>query len=651
MGESAVSFGQRVELARRHFFREGKRPDGLVPEMVIRSWERSRELGLGTGDRRVFNPVARYEKSLIEERSRPLIASALPEMEKLHLSLGHAGWALACIDMEGIVVSAVCGSGIEARDLANIFQVGRNVSEAAVGTNGPGCSLTEGRPMVVRAAEHFLDEVRPFSCAAVPLFGPSGALVGVLDATRMGHGEPVTILEPLGIAARAIENRMLEALQGALTMGFHYRPDLLDTPLEGGMVFAEDGTLLGANQSARQLLGLGGGSGVERFETLFDCPPETFRRALAGRLDKGVVRSDGGLRFDARFQAARPGAMLARLREGVQRIHALAERRALPAEAGSGAGRSEAAGFDPVAGQALHVARRAFERDIPVLINGETGTGKEVLARRLHDESSRSAGPFVAINCSSLPAGLIESEFFGYEDGAFTGGRRGGAPGKFELARGGTLFLDEIGDMPMELQGRLLRVLQERSFNRLGGARQIVFDARVVAATHRRLETLVAEGRFREDLYYRIKGVRVSLPALRERGDRAALIEALLAREAGDEGVPALSVEARHVLMTYRWPGNIRQLGHVLRLALTLAEGEEEIGLQHLPEELLADFDDAVAQQAAPLRGNEVCLRDIELEAVRAAMARNGGNVSATARSLGVARATLYRKLKLLGLA
>src|SRR5574343_1828719 len=134
MGESAVSFGQRVELARRHFFGEGKRPDGLVPEMVIRSWERSRELGLGTGDRRVFNPVARHEKSLIEERSRPLISSALPEMEKLHLSLGHGGWALACIDMDGIVVSAVCGTGVESRDLASIFQVGRNVSEAAVGT-------------------------------------------------------------------------------------------------------------------------------------------------------------------------------------------------------------------------------------------------------------------------------------------------------------------------------------------------------------------------------------------------------------------------------------------------------------------------------------------------------------------------------------
>ena len=301
-----------------------------------------------------------------------------------------------------------------------------------------------------------------------------------------------------------------------------------------------------------------------------------------------------------------------------------------------------------MASTAIHVASRAFARDIPVLINGETGTGKEVLARRLHDGSARAAGPFVAINCSSLPAGLIESEFFGYEDGAFTGGRRGGAPGRFEQARGGTLFLDEIGDMPLELQGRLLRVLQERSFTRLGGARLIAFDAHIVSATHRKLDELVAAGLFREDLYYRIKGVRVSLPALRERDDRATLIDALLLREAGAEPGPRLSADARQLLLAYRWPGNIRQLCHVLRLALTLAEGEDEIGVEHLPEELLDEPPACARTRRSAPTGMDACLRDVELNAVREAMDKCAGNVSAAARSLGVARATLYRKLRLL---
>ena len=325
MGESVMAFGKRVQLARRHFFEEGKRPVGLVPEGVIRSWERSRELGLATADRRVFNPIARHEKSLVEERNRSLITCALPEMERLHQSLGQGGWALACIDTQGVVVSAVCGSSAEFRVLNSIFQVGRNLSEAAVGTNGPGSALAEARPVVVRAAEHFLDEVQPFSCAAVPLFDPSGRLAGVLDATRMNDGEPLALLEVLGTAARAIEKGLLAEMSGALTLGFHYRRDLLGTPFEGLVVFDEEGGLLGANQTARQLLGLGGGDEKEGgFEQLFDCPPDLFRRALAGRLESAVVHSDGGLRFEARFQAARAGSVLARLREGVQRIHALA---------------------------------------------------------------------------------------------------------------------------------------------------------------------------------------------------------------------------------------------------------------------------------------------------------------------------------------
>ncbi len=649
MGEQRVSFETRMEMVRRNFFGEGKLAPGMLPDVVLRSWERSLQMGLTTGDRRVFNPVSRQDKSLIEERSRPLIACALPEMEKLHLALGRAGWALACIDAEGVVVRAVCGSGPDVRDLDRIFQVGRNVSEAAIGTNGPACVIAEGRPVVVRAGEHFLDEILPFACAAVPLFNPAGQLAGVLDATRFNNGNPVTILEPLTIAARAIENRMLAELGGALTMGFHYRPDLLGTPLEGVLVFAEDGHMLGANQAARQLLGLETGLDADaNFNTLFDCPPETFRRALGGRHVSGVVRSDSGMLFDARFDAGHTDSLLSRLREGARRVHSAVQPR--PAAATLATPR-DSGGADEVASTAIHVASRAFARDIPVLINGETGTGKEVLARRLHDGSARAAGPFVAINCSSLPAGLIESEFFGYDDGAFTGGRRGGAPGKFEQARGGTLFLDEIGDMPLELQGRLLRVLQERSFTRLGGAKLIAFDAHIVSATHRKLDELVAGGLFREDLYYRIKGVRVSLPALRERDDRATLIDALLVREAGSEPVPRLSADARQLLLAYRWPGNIRQLGHVLRLALTLAEGEDEIGVQHLPEELLAEPPTCAKVRPSAPAAPDACLRDVELNAVREAMGKCAGNVSAAARSLGVARATLYRKLRLLDVA
>ncbi|WP_374247104.1 sigma-54-dependent Fis family transcriptional regulator [Zoogloea sp.] len=642
MGQQLAAFEARLAQGRRQFFERGQSPAGLVSAPVVRSWERSRDHGLRTGDERVLSPVSRHLAQAVAERNRRLVACALPEMEKLRAAMTRGNWGIVCTDPDGLVVQALCGSGSAFGNMQQIFQVGRSIREADIGTNGLGCALIERRPIVIRAAEHFLDEVRPFACASVPLFDPAGELAGILDATRYCDGSPITVLEPLAIAARAVENRLVDSLGGALRLSFHTRAELLATPLAGVMTFDADGRLLGANQTARQLLQLAPGqdAGVD-FTRLFDCPADTFHRALTGRLTHGALWSDDGLGFEARFEARDRSALLARIGDAVRILHG----GDAPAP-----GPTAAPEADGPAGRALHIARRAFERDIPVLINGETGTGKEVLARRLHDDGPRAAGPFVAINCSSLPAGLIESEFFGYEDGAFTGGRRGGAPGKFELACGGTLFLDEIGDMPLELQGRLLRVLQERSFTRLGGARPIRFDARIVAATHRCLETRVAEGLFREDLYYRIKGVRVCLPPLRERADRAALIESMLAREAGSAQAPRLSADAMRALMAYPWPGNLRQLGNVLRLALTLAEGETEIALEHLPDELLEGSPRRTPLAPAPTPAHALCLRDLELEAVKAAMARSGGNVSAAARSLRVARATLYRKLRLFGL-
>ena len=646
MGELLASFEARLAHARQLFFERGQNPAGMVSAPTIRSWERSLEYGLRTGDERVLTPVSRQEAQIVTERNRRLIACAQPEMEKLRAAMTRGSWGIVCTDPDGLVVQALCGTGNAFYNMKQIFQIGRSIREADIGTNGLGCALIERQPIVIQAAEHFLDEIRPFACASVPLFDPAGGLAGILDATRYCDGSPVSVLEPLAIAARAVEKRMLEALDGALQLSFHTRAELLATPLAGIMVFDEDGRLLGANQTARQLLQLPPGRDLEQvFAQLFDCPAETFRQALSGRLTHGALWSDSGLGFEARFESRERNALLARIGHAVQTLHDTDRdaSRSAPAT-------PPAPDVDGPAGRALHIARRAFARDIPVLINGETGTGKEVLARRLHEESERASGPFVAINCSSLPAGLIESEFFGYEDGAFTGGRRGGAAGKFELARGGTLFLDEIGDMPLELQGRLLRVLQERSFTRLGGARPIRFDARIVTATHRRLEARVAEGLFREDLFYRIKGVRVCLPALRERADRATLIEAMLAREAAGGASPRLSTDAMRALMAYAWPGNIRQLNHVLRLALTLAEGEAEITCEHLPEEVLEDNAANTPSPATHADTGGMCLRELELEAVKATMARCGGNVSAAARSLRVARATLYRKLRLFGL-
>ncbi len=299
---------------------------------------------------------------------------------------------------------------------------------------------------------------------------------------------------------------------------------------------------------------------------------------------------------------------------------------------------------DPALNAVLDTARRAFMRGIPILISGETGTGKEVVAQQLHHSGHRCNGAFIAINCSSIPTGLIESELFGYEDGAFTGGRRGGAAGKFEQAHGGTLFLDEIGDMPVELQARLLRVLQERSLTRIGGSRLIRVDPSIVCATHRDLRALVAAKTFREDLYYRLHGLRVTLPPLRERNDIRELIYDQLAQATAGRSPLTLSDAVMDLLLRYRWPGNIRQLGHVIQLAAVLAERTGRVEPQHLPEELC----EAVPQDAAGALA-VTPMEQAECELIQQALRKHRGNKSAAARYLGIGRATMHRKLRAFG--
>ncbi|MBN9357015.1 MAG: sigma-54-dependent Fis family transcriptional regulator [Herbaspirillum huttiense] len=302
--------------------------------------------------------------------------------------------------------------------------------------------------------------------------------------------------------------------------------------------------------------------------------------------------------------------------------------------------------------------KRLIDRGIPVLILGETGTGKEYLARALHDYSARRRASWIAINCASIPESLAESELFGYAKGAFSGALPGGMKGKVQQADGGTLFLDEIGDMPFALQTRLLRVLSEREVIPLGALRPVPVDVQLICATHQDLKTLVAEGRFREDLYYRIAGGVLRLPALRDRSDRPALVMQMIADELGhpaDESM--LDPVALQRLLAYPWPGNLRQLHAVIRYSCAVMN-DGRITLRDLPEELM-QFQPVTLAQVLPLHRPASRMaaegssqanaadpgRD---ERTRVIEALNGSrwNISAASRQLGMCRASLYRKLR-----
>jgi transcriptional regulator with PAS, ATPase and Fis domain len=305
-------------------------------------------------------------------------------------------------------------------------------------------------------------------------------------------------------------------------------------------------------------------------------------------------------------------------------------------------------------------ARRVVDKPIPLLIQGESGVGKELFARALHESGPRRSAPFVSINCAAVPEHLIEAELFGYAPGAFTGARREGSVGRLREAHGGTLFLDEIGDMPLSMQTRLLRVLQERQVTPLGGARAVDVDFALICATHRKLREEAASGSFRSDLYYRINGLTVQLPALRERTDFAVLTQRLLAGFNPGREVLVDSALLRQ-FSQHNWPGNLRQYANVLRTASAMLEPHEAcISLAHLPDDLLEDLMPVASQHVAPPTvtpaaavqghavlpgGNSQSLEALSRVAIRAALDCSGGNMSQAARRLGISRQTLYRKL------
>ncbi|MCI0547816.1 MAG: sigma-54 dependent transcriptional regulator [Candidatus Rokubacteria bacterium] len=328
---------------------------------------------------------------------------------------------------------------------------------------------------------------------------------------------------------------------------------------------------------------------------------------------------------------------------------------------------AQGTGFDDVIGKSaalkrvLDMAQRAAPTDITMLIDGESGTGKEVMARAIHRLSSRKDGPFIPVNCAAIPEGLLESELFGHERGAFTGAVRA-KPGRFELAREGTIFLDEIGDMPLPMQAKILRALQEREVERVGGLRPVTIDVRVIAATHQDLDQLVAEGKFRQDLFYRLQGVRLRLPPLRERIDDLPLLITHLLEQAARRlwRQPAsVSPEALRCIWAYPWPGNIRELQHVLEGAMVLSDGV--ILLEHLPPAVqrgarssmpVSPGAEPTAPPAAPaLTGSlDEALEDWERRAILDALRRSEGIQARAAKLLGISERSLWYRVKKLNI-
>ncbi|EQM79926.1 sigma-54-dependent Fis family transcriptional regulator [Stutzerimonas stutzeri] len=613
-----------------HFAGRGSNPDRLIAE----SWYRSvHEHGLDPARSASHVQLEHHEIRLHQEEHHDFLAVASQGMEGLSRRLNPAGFAVLLSDRRGITLDArLPGQHSPYADSGLV--VGSCWDESLVGTNGIGTGLAAGQPLIIHRDEHFLSSNAMLSCSVAPLFDPQGALLGCLNASCLNSGGPkqaqYLTLQLVSLYARLIENasfRQRYAHCAMLTLG----GDAGDLGNERLLALDVAGRILGANCAA--FLAAGHGSALLG---------EAVQDVLSISLDELITLTHGGQRSASLRLAGGPALEVTLRMPAAAPPRARNERglRVVPAEPAL----EHLAGEDPDLQRSVQKLRRVLDRDISLLLTGETGTGKEAFARAIHQASVRAKGPFVALNCAAIPESLIESELFGYRAGTFTGASRQGMKGKLEQANGGTLFLDEIGDMPAHLQTRLLRVLAERELVPLGAATPVSLNVQLVCATHRDLPAMVAAGEFREDLYYRLNGLTIRLPALRDRADRAALIRRVLQREAGDEPVE-LTAEAMERLAAYGWPGNVRQLINVLRCAVALAD-DGMIGLDCLPPELMS----VPAERSSVAQSLETTRDAAEAAHLQSTLEQHGGNVTSAARSLGINRATLYRKLHRYGL-
>jgi sigma-54 dependent transcriptional regulator, acetoin dehydrogenase operon transcriptional activator AcoR len=626
--------------------------DQPITDVVRNSWSRClHSYALDPQELKRPNSVEQADLQLRRERLGVLLGIARIEMEALGKLIKHSEYSIMLTDRDGVILSYVGDSGFSATARRSGFREGVMWSEREMGTNGMGTCLTEGHSVVIHRTDHFLAQNTQLTCCGAPIFDMRGELLAALDISGASSNPQSHTLALVDMAAQNVENRtLLSACRDLHLVRFHRCAEFVSTPGEGVLVFDDQGTVKGVNRSGLTLLGQRRHEAVcgQRVEQVLDTSFATLMRLAALR---GYRAESLGLKASQRRWFATVHAPVDAPRRAPGTVATDSSAPATPH------GSLECLySSDPTMTHNVEVLRRVVDRDISVLLLGETGTGKGFCARAIHNASNRADKPFVTVNCAAIPETLIESELFGHKPGAFTGAAREGGVGRILQANGGTLFLDEIGDMPVALQTRLLNVIEDREVMPLGGSKVVSVDVRVISATQHHPLDLIAKGQFREDLYYRLNGITVRLPPLRQRSDSAELIEKLLRSEANDAAIEIEPPLLEH-LVHHSWPGNVRQLRNVLRTMLalrtserlTLAEFNEEWLAGAVPEEALRAETEAALDGDGDGDGESV-LSGAERDALRRMLESCQWNVSAAAARLHISRRTIYRKIHRHGL-
>ena len=645
----------RIKQIRENFLATGNDRGEIRPE-ILDAWKRSQQYGIVPLLKASNRALSKHGLETRIAMNAELLEVALPVMHKLYEFVKGSGFVVLLADNDGFILSEIGDTDMLERTRTINATIGYSLNEKVIGANAVGTALVIDKPVQYFGYEHWCVCTQVGTCSAAPIHDPdSGKLVGVLNLTGMwdkvSHHTLGLVVSGVGWIENKLSNKrnIVKAW-----MAEDQKSMIMEAVSEGLIAIDENGLITYANWQAKKLFG------IQNSKNIIGC---LFTRVIGEKKNNRQLLSllvmhreikdemisfenDSGKLLQLVISSCElkgyNGANIGRvfIFQDFARVNKIVRK----LSSGTAITTFEKLiGRNTIFQECINKAKQAANTSSNVFLLGESGTGKDLFAQAIHNASRRSKGPFIAVNCAAIPHELLASELFGYEEGAFTGAKRGGSVGKFELASSGTIFLDEIGEMPTDMQTSLLRLIEERSVRRIGGERIIPIDIRIIAATNRDIKELIAAGKFRLDLFYRLNVVNIQLPSLRARKEDIPLLaDSLLQKICDDRGKNMVSYSegVMAAFMTYEWPGNIRELHNVIEGTMNMCTGSE-IKLDLLPSEITTNYferGDAV---------QDICkLKNMEDALVNSYLNKYSSNKSMTAKKLGISRSTLYRKLK-----
>lgn len=622
-----------------------------IRPVIAESWLRCKNSGMSP-HKMLLN---RASLDIIEkeiETNQKFIETCMPSMKELNDFVRGSGFLISLSSNNGMILHL---EGNEINKKAGLH-VGDLWIESFTGTNAIDLSLRHRKPIQVFAHEHYLSSAADWTSSSAPIFNADNDLLGVLSITGEYDKVHVHTLGMVVAAVNAIQNnlKMQNSLEAAVVSD-SYKTAIMESIDEGILALNNDQTISHININAKKtlkitqtsdsILGQPLNKVLDPEHPLIDKIKKYFR---PGNINKHVEESllidQGSFTVTAKVIIS-PDYKITGL------VLVLREIKFVKSLVNKMVGARASFTFDDLIGNnklfldAVNLAKLAAASDSNVLLSGESGTGKELFAQAIHNLSQRRNGPFLAVNCAALPRSLIESELFGYAEGAFTGAKKGGNPGKFELAEGGTIFLDEIGEMPLEIQATLLRVLQESNLVRIGGKEVISVNVRIIAATNKNLEKEIKSSNFRKDLYYRLNVMGISIPPLRDRGDDIPILTEYFMDKFNlrlNKEIREVSPQVIEIFKQYHWPGNVRELHNIIERAINVAD-KSIISPHNLPGSLRISRHN---REETTL----MSVRNYEKQLIIRLLREYKGNRTAVANALGMSRTSLYRRLQVYGI-